>query len=159
MVGLPIGPKEVSCVKVGGGTGAQTYRMAAESFISSNCVGCPFHAEVAKPNFGREVVDRLQEQKRERETAEQERNRFREFIVEGVDVEAVLEGDVDSDPKLKTLVSQLVDPANQKKAAQTLESVARDFPGLFTRDVLEVISGAFSEMSTASRAIQGKKNS
>src|SRR5690606_21617815 len=55
-VGLPIGPKEIACTKLGGTVGAQMYARAAETFFTSNCVGCQFREPVSDDNIGDAIV-------------------------------------------------------------------------------------------------------
>ena len=70
MIDLPIGPKQISCTKVDSHIQGMTYRGAAELFIESNCVDCPYHVLVGSPNIGQEIVDKVRERQRVQEVDE-----------------------------------------------------------------------------------------
>jgi len=144
-VGLPIGPKAIECPQIDGTVVAQTYRQAAEAFVESHCLNCAHHEPQSEISFGQEVATRVAEREAAAKTAAEDRQEIRKLEVPGIDVEAVLSGNVDSDEKVRTLVSRLADDTHKTPAALALEQASQDFPELFSREVTEVMSGAFRD--------------
>lgn len=145
MMNLPIGPKEVSCTHVDGAWQGMTYRGAAELFIGTNCLTCEFHESVAPDNIGEEIVARARAQEAPADTADVARDEMQKLVVEGVDVEAVLAGDVESDEHAKTLVGLLGDETRKVDAAAKLLEVARHYPQLISPQLAKIMTGAFTD--------------
>lgn len=145
MMNLPIGPKEVSCTHVDGAWQGMTYRGAAELFIGTNCLTCEFHELVAADNIGQEIVARARAQEPPADTADVARDEMRKLVVEGLDVEAVLAGDVESDEHAKTLVGLLGDETRKVDAAAKLLEVARHYPQLISPQLAKIMTGAFTD--------------
>ncbi len=124
-MGLPIGPKEVSCSEVGGSYQGMTYKGVAELFINSNCVGCPFHVLKNADNIGQEIVDAARSEVAQEEA---DSTALRDLTVEGIDLDGLLEADIQSDSQVKSLVALLADPERKAGAAAKLREVARYFP-------------------------------
>jgi len=140
--GLPIGPKEVSCSEIEGSYQGMTYKGTAELFISSHCVGCPFHKLKSPDNIGQEIVDAAQAEASEEEANAKE---LQNLVVEGIDLDALLEADIESDTEVKSLVGLLADLNRNAEAAAKLREVARHFPDRVSLVAAKTLTKAFRD--------------
>lgn len=150
-MGLPIGPKEVSCSEVGGSYQGMTYKGAAGLFISSHCVSCPFHKLKSPDNIGQEIVDAAQTEASEEEANAKE---LQNLVVEGIDLDALLEVDIQSDNEVKSLVGLLADPNRKAEAAAKLREVARYLPDRISLVAAKALTGAFRDPQVGGVAIE-----
>ena len=154
MVDLPIGPKEISCTKVDSRMGGMTYKGAAEFFVESNCVDCPYHVLVGSPNIGQGIVDEVRKRLKVQEVDEQAQEELRKLVVPGIDVDAILAGDAETDEHVRSLVGLLADDERKADAAAKLVTVSEQFPQLISPSVAEVMTGAFSDRQIGGSVIQ-----
>ena len=151
---LPIGPKEVSCTRVGGGWQSMTYRDTAKAFIETNCLDCQFHELVGGDNIGQEIIDSVRERRMAVKAADIAHEGIRPLIIEGVDVDAALTADVKSDQQVKSLVGLLGDESRKADAAAKLLEVSRNFPRLVSAELASVMTGAFDDRQIGAEVME-----
>lgn len=150
-MGLPIGPKEVSCSEVEGSYQGMTYQGTAELFIGTHCVGCPYHKLKHPNNIGQAILDSANAEA----TAEEgDAKKLQKFVVEGINADALLKSDAQSDDEVKTLVGLLADDERKADAAAKLREIARHFPDRISLIVARALTAAFRDPRVGGLAME-----
>lgn len=144
-VGLPIGPKEIACTKTGGSIQAQTYRGAAETFVSMNCIGCDLRVPVSDDNICAQLLDDGKAAAARQASADTEQrvatDAARALAEPTSNLETLLAEDPVTDVQIRGLIAGLADPDRQREAAKRLERAAARWPELFSERAAQVMCG------------------
>ena len=151
MTNLPIGLKTVDC-PYANGLSTMTVRGAASAFIEPNCPGCPHHREVHPNNLGREIVERVQEQKRRADETDKARDELQSMAPP--DPLESLRQDADSDESVREVAGLLLSENHKMRAVQSLVKVAAIRPELFSENLMAALQGAFGDPEVGSQVIE-----